>query len=226
MPWWDDTSFLSMCGINITAVRGWRLYGRTQSPFGVSGQRYYFVFDLVLYYTLIIAGLDCLKYFFPSEWGGQLVTSLGDTRDIPKTCFLRPSFMTSASGHPYSLPVEDSHASTSKSQGGFIASTFSPVTSLYSRFAQWRASLGLPNPGQVEDIQKEVKSAPFPILDKPSAHFSLCSDPSHSADFRRRPRRPHQSSFHETRLPSHPFLLISIPNTPPIIQLWCCICNR
>ena len=33
----------------------------------------------------------------------------------------------------------------------------SPLTSLYGRFTQWRKSLDLPNPGTVENLQKEVK---------------------------------------------------------------------
>jgi len=37
-------------------------------------------------------------------------------------------------------------------------STFSPLANTYSRFASWRAALGLPNPGTVENLQKEVKS--------------------------------------------------------------------
>jgi len=38
-----------------------------------------------------------------------------------------------------------------------VSPTFSPVASLFDRFSRWRASFGLPNPGQVEDLQKEVK---------------------------------------------------------------------
>jgi len=33
----------------------------------------------------------------------------------------------------------------------------SPFTDAYDRFAQWRADLGLPHPGTVENLQKEVK---------------------------------------------------------------------
>ncbi len=35
---------------------------------------------------------------------------------------------------------------------------FSPLANAYSRFSGWRAALGLPNPGSVENLQKEVKS--------------------------------------------------------------------
>ncbi|PCH38164.1 hypothetical protein WOLCODRAFT_136074 [Wolfiporia cocos MD-104 SS10] len=34
----------------------------------------------------------------------------------------------------------------------------SPLVNLYNRFASWRTSLGLPNPGSVENLQKEVKA--------------------------------------------------------------------
>ena len=33
----------------------------------------------------------------------------------------------------------------------------SPFTDAYDRFARWRADLGLPHPGTVENLQKEVK---------------------------------------------------------------------
>lgn len=33
----------------------------------------------------------------------------------------------------------------------------SPFFNAYDRFAQWRADLGLPHPGTVENLQKEAK---------------------------------------------------------------------
>jgi len=45
-------------------------------------------------------------------------------------------------------------------------STFFPFANAYSRFASWRAALGLPNPGAVENLQKEVKSELFAIIFK------------------------------------------------------------
>jgi mitochondrial import receptor subunit TOM40 len=33
-----------------------------------------------------------------------------------------------------------------------------PFYNAYNRFAQWRTDLGFPNPGTVENLQKEVKS--------------------------------------------------------------------
>ena len=37
-------------------------------------------------------------------------------------------------------------------------SYFSPLSGLYGGFSKWRASLGLPNPGTVENLTKEAKS--------------------------------------------------------------------
>lgn len=37
-------------------------------------------------------------------------------------------------------------------------SVLSPLASAYNRFSQWRASLGLTNPGNVEGLQKEIKA--------------------------------------------------------------------
>ena len=46
-------------------------------------------------------------------------------------------------------------ASTSSSSP--FASVVSPLTNVYDRFSRWRLSLGLPNPGTVENLTKEVK---------------------------------------------------------------------
>jgi mitochondrial import receptor subunit TOM40 len=45
-----------------------------------------------------------------------------------------------------------------------VPSYFNPVSpffNVYDRFARWRADLGLPQPGTVENLQKEVKGNPF-----------------------------------------------------------------
>jgi hypothetical protein len=41
--------------------------------------------------------------------------------------------------------------------------SFSPLAGAYSRFSSWRTALGLPNPGTVENLQKEVKSEHFAV---------------------------------------------------------------
>ncbi|KAG8217537.1 eukaryotic porin-domain-containing protein, partial [Butyriboletus roseoflavus] len=43
-------------------------------------------------------------------------------------------------------------------KGSSYFSAISPLTSLYGRLAEWRKSLDLPNPGAVENLQKEIKS--------------------------------------------------------------------
>lgn len=37
-------------------------------------------------------------------------------------------------------------------------SALSPLTNVYRRFSDWRSALGLPNPGSVENLQKEIKN--------------------------------------------------------------------
>jgi mitochondrial import receptor subunit TOM40 len=47
-----------------------------------------------------------------------------------------------------------------------IFSPLSPFYNAYNRFARWRADLDLPQPGAIENLQKEVKgivlSVPWP----------------------------------------------------------------
>jgi len=52
---------------------------------------------------------------------------------------------------PYSSPAPEPRKS-------FIYIPFTPFFNIYNRFSQWRSDLGLPNPGTVENLQKEVKS--------------------------------------------------------------------
>ncbi|CAK5277691.1 unnamed protein product [Mycena citricolor] len=39
-----------------------------------------------------------------------------------------------------------------------FSTALSPISNAYDRFAQWRTDLGLPHPGTVENLQKEIKS--------------------------------------------------------------------
>jgi len=61
------------------------------------------------------------------------------------------------SSTPIASTLESTASTPPSSSRGFLSTAVSPFTSVYDRFQQWRISLGLPNPGQVEDIQKEVK---------------------------------------------------------------------
>ena len=62
--------------------------------------------------------------------------------------------MTSTSV-PLKNGVADPYASVSSPLAETSTGSFSP----YRRFAQWRANLGLPYPGNIENITKEVKGA-------------------------------------------------------------------
>lgn len=52
-----------------------------------------------------------------------------------------------ASPNPYLIPPSSPSPSSA------------PFSSYFSRFSKWREDLGLPNPGSVENLQKEVKGA-------------------------------------------------------------------
>jgi hypothetical protein len=109
---------------------------------------------------------------------------------------------------------------------GFLTTAVSPVASLYERFSQWRTLFGLPNPGQVEDLQKEVKSNfehRFSYIPFLNCHHSDTSQPIH---FRWSPCRPHQRPLRKTCVSSHPLLRPGFADLTPFIQFWCCLCNR
>ena len=56
------------------------------------------------------------------------------------------------------VPVTSSPSTSSK-----ILShpALAPAVALYTRLAEWRASLGLPSPGTMENLTKDVKSEYF-----------------------------------------------------------------
>ena len=55
-----------------------------------------------------------------------------------------------------------SYAETpAQSKKSTFFSAFSPLANVHSRFSSWRTALSLPNPGTVENLQKEVKSQYF-----------------------------------------------------------------
>lgn len=65
--------------------------------------------------------------------------------------------MTSAL-HTEKEVLVDAHASVSPLPLKYsYFNPLSPFTDAYDRFARWRADLGLPHPGTVENLQKEVK---------------------------------------------------------------------
>jgi mitochondrial import receptor subunit TOM40 len=68
----------------------------------------------------------------------------------------------------------------SKSSASFPV--FSPFVNAYSRLSGWRAALGLPNPGTVENLQKEVKSE-FLLFAKSVRGVSLGDTATHLTNF-------------------------------------------
>lgn len=58
---------------------------------------------------------------------------------------------------------KDAQPSTYAPEKSTAYSYFNPL-SIYNRFARWRADLGLPQPGTIENLQKEVKGiVPFVV---------------------------------------------------------------
>jgi mitochondrial import receptor subunit TOM40 len=72
-----------------------------------------------------------------------------------------------------SLSEKDAHPNPYAPATPIVPSYFNPVSpffNAYDRFARWRADLGLPQPGSVENLQKEVKGKSLsPYLVTPQA---------------------------------------------------------
>ena len=66
-------------------------------------------------------------------------------RVFPSSVTVTSSKMASASSFPF-------------------ASAVSPLTKVYDRFSQWKTTLGLSNPGTVENLTKEVKCELRPCI--------------------------------------------------------------
>ncbi|KAI9446450.1 eukaryotic porin-domain-containing protein [Lactarius indigo] len=63
-----------------------------------------------------------------------------------------------AASHEKSLPPGSYTEAPVQSKKSTLFSAFSPLANASSRFSSWRTALGLPNPGSVENLQKEVKT--------------------------------------------------------------------
>ena len=66
-----------------------------------------------------------------------------------------------ASPHEKTLSLGPYTETSAPSKSSSLFPVFSPFTNAYSRLSSWRAALELPNPGSVENLQKEVKSELF-----------------------------------------------------------------
>ena len=68
-----------------------------------------------------------------------------------------------------SLAEKDAQPTTYASEKSTPQTSFSPLSpflKVYNRFARWRSDLDLPQPGAIENLQKEIKgivlSIPWP----------------------------------------------------------------
>jgi mitochondrial import receptor subunit TOM40 len=65
-----------------------------------------------------------------------------------------------SSSYPEKTGLVDPYSpSAPESRKSSLFLPFAPFSNIYNRFSQWRTDLGLPNPGTVENLQKEVKSS-------------------------------------------------------------------
>lgn len=73
-----------------------------------------------------------------------------------------------------SLAEKDAHPTTyapAKSTAYSYFNPLSPLHNVYNRFARWRTELGLPQPGSVENLQKEVKGIVLSVVRFSFTHF-------------------------------------------------------
>ena len=75
-----------------------------------------------------------------------------------------------ASPHEKALSLGPYTETSTPSKSSTLSPVFSPFANAYSRLSSWRAALSLPNPGSVENLQKEVKSKPLLI----ASSFARC----------------------------------------------------
>ena len=91
--------------------------------------------------------------------------------------------MASSSFTPEKIGLDDPSSSFSQTpKKSSLLSAISPLTSLYARLAEWRKSLDLPNPGMVENLQKEVKRV-SPNHCHSLAHANFASAVTHLTNF-------------------------------------------
>jgi mitochondrial import receptor subunit TOM40 len=63
-----------------------------------------------------------------------------------------------AASHEKPIPVGLHTETPAEPKKSTLFSAFSPLANAHARFSSWRTTLGLPNPGSVENLQKEVKT--------------------------------------------------------------------
>lgn len=121
------------------------------------------------------------------------------------------------SPHENSLSLGPYSETSAPSKSSFPV--FSPLVNAYSRLSSWRAALGLPNPGTVENLQKEVKSEFFYRLQVGSGcltgWYSNAFDQLH---LRWRASGPYEGTVDGSSFPSYPFVPIGLAiRTPELL---------
>jgi hypothetical protein len=116
-----------------------------------------------------------------------------------------------ASPNEKSLSLGPFTESPAPSKSSTLFPVFSPLANAYSRLSSWRTALGLPNPGSVENLQKEVKSELFAGY----RSFARFLTGRHSNAFeqfhlRRRAGRPYERTIDGSGFPGYPLIPISI----------------
>ena len=83
------------------------------------------------------------------------------TNQLITLAALFPSTPMAAASHEKPLPPGSYAETLAQPKKSTLLTAFSPLANAHSRFSSWRTALGLPNPGSVENLQKEVKSQYF-----------------------------------------------------------------
>jgi len=113
------------------------------------------------------------------------------------------------------------------SKNSTLFPSFSPLANAYSRFSSWRSALALPNPGSVENLQKEVKSELFAVCKSVGGNLYVYhSNTSDQFHLRRRASRPHERTFYGPGFPGHPFLSAGLAIHSPNLLIWRAVRQR
>jgi hypothetical protein len=95
-----------------------------------------------------------------------------------------------------------------------------PLANVYGRYSAWRSSLGLPNPGTAENLQKEVKSElTNPVTRCHELELMICLN-RHTLEqllLRWSASGPYQKLVDEPGVPGHTLLRPGITDSPTVI---------
>jgi len=129
--------------------------------------------------------------------------------EVTRVWFKIVSYMDASAQLQKDVVIDPHHPATPSWSSYF--NPISPLKDAFERIVQFKADLGLPHPGTVENIQKEVKGSRL--------HFGFrktyqppFSDTSNQLHVRWRSGRLDQESFSKPTLPSHAFLRFGFAN--------------